>query len=903
MKQLFLKNFRNSLLSIITVLAIVFSIPALSAQVTQAQIEQFKKLSPAQQKSLANAMGFNLPNSDQTLPTSEQQEQVTEFTSKQSDKEINEVEMEDVFLNLGSQTKLKAFGYDIFSNAPSTFNPVSNIAIPESYIIGIGDQITLQIFGKENNQFLLDVTREGQVIIPNLGPFQVAGLSFNEMKRYLVSQIKERIIGVDAVLSLSQLKSIRVFVLGDAYKPGPYNISSLSSITHALFSAGGVSEIGSLRNIQLKRSGKLIQTFDMYDLLIKGDSSKDVLLQSGDVVFVETKGKTVSVAGKVRRPAIYELSDTENITNVLSMAGGLLPDAYKESVVIERFDDASRTVLNVDLTNPKEAKEQIYNGDYISVMEKSQNYSDAITVVGAVTRPGKYQWKQGIRVSDVITSLDSSLLSYADLTYSLIVREINMAKHIEVHHFSLSNAIKNKDSKDNILLTERDKIIVFSSVEKISNDLQTLDELALTEKDLFNEEKQKAKEKYAEIEFWKKYDGKSQYLNFELENESKEEQLSSSENFEFDLLSDSDNSQQAVFSRERLLKTINQQLIRQGAAGKPVMLVDVDGQVKFPGTYPLTVNARLSDVIIAAGGITESAFLSKADLTRNDVSQLMAKKENIQVNLAEALNNPISEDNLLIQSKDRIHIHQIPAWSKNHVVELKGEFVFPGKYTIQRGETLSDIINRAGGFTEYANLDGSLFTRVKLKQLERNNMIKLADNLKVELASKALSESSSLAYSQTQTLLNDLNKLEPVGRLVVDIKKILYSNDYDVLLESGDVLHIPSKKNSVNVIGQVQVTSSHIFEKNLTVEDYIANSGGVKKRADLERVYIIAANGSIKKVETNSWFSASGSYQIAPGDTVVVPLDSDYSSNITLWTVATDIIYKSAVALAAVNGL
>ena len=183
--------------------------------------------------------------------------------------------------------KIQPFGYDVFANAPSTFSPTSDIAIPESYILGLGDRISIQVFGKENMELELDINREGDVVFPSHGPFSVAGLSFGEMKKLLSAKIKEKIIGVDVVIGMASLRSMRVFVLGDAYKPGPYTLSSLSSITHALFAAGGISDIGSLRNIQLRRSGKLVTKLDLYDLLIRGDSTNDLLLQSGDVVFIQ----------------------------------------------------------------------------------------------------------------------------------------------------------------------------------------------------------------------------------------------------------------------------------------------------------------------------------------------------------------------------------------------------------------------------------------------------------------------------------------------------------------------------------------------------------------------------------------------------------------------------------------
>jgi polysaccharide export outer membrane protein len=359
----------------------------------------------------------------------------------------------------------------------------------------------------------------------------------------------------------------------------------------------------------------------------------------------------------------------------------------------------------------------------------------------------------------------------------------------------------------------------------------------------------------------------------------------------------------SLFSRQRLLLPIIKKLKNQGGSGQAIQLIEIDGAVKFPGIYPLARNGRIDDLIAAAGGLNESAYLTRAELTRNQVRSQLVSKRSLSVNLAAALQGE-KNDNILLQSKDRLNIHQIPAWSENHVVELRGEFVFPGKYTIRRGENLSDLIAKAGGFTRFAHQEGSVFTRIKLQELELQNLIKLSGDLRIEMASKSLSDSNySQSYTEVQAMLDDLTKLQPVGRLVLNLPKVVKDNDYDILLEGGDVLYVPTIKNSVNVIGQVQVTSSHIYDKNLTATDYLAQSGGSKKRADEERVYIIAANGSIKLMRNSNWFASNAGDDMKPGDTVVVPLNSEYMNNLTLWTSATTIMYNTAVAIAAISGI
>lgn len=891
--------------------------PTFAAQVSQAQIEQFQKLPPAQQQALAKSMGVDLSKVTGQLSTSnnstDQLEQNdnplnyprgTQFDSLGNP--VYEKEQEEDEDDFEEVKELEPFGYDIFANAPQTFAPTMDIAIPSDYMVAPGDRISVQIFGKEVNELELEVNREGQVVFPKHGPFTVSGLSFREMKQLLSAKIKEKIIGVDVVIGIASLRSMRVFVLGDAYKPGQYTLSSLSSITHAIFAAGGISDIGSLRNIQLKRSGKTIKTLDLYDLLIHGDSSGDALLQSGDVVFIASVGKTVSIDGEVRRPAIYELTEGDDFSDVTIMAGGLLPSAYAKSTIVERYNQNNlRSVINLDFTNLEQMSRKVHGGDDIRVMKTADMFSESVTLIGAITRPGKYQWKKSQKITDLLPEVNSHLLESADLNYSLVIRETDISRHIEVLQFSLAKAISSPTSDDNIQLNANDKVLIFSQVEKLSDNNIGLDSLAYTQEELFIKEQKLAKKKFKNKQFWIEYG-----------DQKKLSELDEAENDAADLINQSieqmsggqvkevvDIKDLALFSRQRLLLPIIQKLKRQVASGQLIQLVEVDGAVKYPGVYPLPVKGKVDDLIAAAGGLDESAYLIRADVTRNQLNSRGVTKESHSIDLAAALNGDDNE-NLSLQSKDRLNIHQIPAWSENHVVELRGEFVFPGKYTIRRGENLSDLIEKAGGFTRFAHKEGSVFTRIKLKELEQQNLIKLAGDLRIEMASKSLSDKNfSQSYAEVQKMLQDLTKLQPIGRLVLNLPEVVKENNYDVLLENGDVLYVPTMKNSVNVIGQVQVSSSHIYDSKLNAEDYLAQSGGSKKRADENRIYIISANGRIKLMQSGNWFSSDENNAVKPGDTVVVPLDTEYMDNISLWTSATTIMYNTAVAVAAISGI
>ena len=255
-------------------------------------------------------------------------------------KSTNQSETQDASEERIVDQKLKQFGYDLFAGSPTTFAPATDIPIPVDYVIGTGDQLRIQFFGKESSSYDLYVSREGMLQIPELGPLSVAGLSFSELKAEISRRVADQMIGVEAFVTLGELRSIRIFALGDVNRPGAYTVSSLSTMINALFVSGGIRPIGSLRNIQLKRAGQIVTTFDLYDLLLRGDTSSDTSLQPGDVIFVPPVGELVGIAGEVKRPAIYELEGEETLETLIEMAGGFTAQAYPSLSQMERISDS-----------------------------------------------------------------------------------------------------------------------------------------------------------------------------------------------------------------------------------------------------------------------------------------------------------------------------------------------------------------------------------------------------------------------------------------------------------------------------------------------------------------------------------------------------------------------------------
>jgi len=323
---------------------------------TAEQMTMFQQLTPAQRSALLDAL---LDTSELgvdeaiTFPDLVEPLVLEEFVEAEEEAELElEVDVTGRLLSFFERKiELKPFGYGLFAGTPTTFAPATDIPVPPEYKIGPGDTVDVQLFGKENRQYSLVVNRDGTIYFPEIGPINVIGLGFQELKQQLLDRISDGLIGTSAAISMGALRSIRVFILGDARRPGTYTVSGLSHMTNALYLSGGISDIGSLRNIQLKRNGQLIQTLDLYDLLLKGDTSSDIRLQSGDVIFIPPVGPQVGVGGFVKRPAIYELRNEKTASELIQLAGGFTSDAFPGGARVERItENWERAFLSINLS-------------------------------------------------------------------------------------------------------------------------------------------------------------------------------------------------------------------------------------------------------------------------------------------------------------------------------------------------------------------------------------------------------------------------------------------------------------------------------------------------------------------------------------------------------------------------
>lgn len=861
--------------------------PAIAVTPSPAMMEQFKQLPRAEQERLAKQYGYDLSAMERSSGRSQLQTSQPEVL--QPEWQINSQMQSEkkAVINDIDPNKPKRFGLDLFNANVATFAQVNNMPVPDSYILGPDDTLLLQLFGKENNRYDLVVSRDGVVNLPDVGPVKVAGLRFNIASELLVSRIQESKIGVNAAVSMGQLRTINIFIAGEAKRPGSYTVSALTSVTQALFIAGGVSDIGSLRDIKVNRAGKTVSSFDLYSLLLRGDSRGDIHLQHGDVVFVAPVKAIAEVKGEVQRPALYEVVESNTLADLLQMAGGTKPGSYPRSAVLERFNQNNlRDLQNLDLTSAKAQKLVVKGGDVLTIAATSPRVEQAIKIIGSAVRPGQYAWQQGIKVSGLLTSLWSDLHMETDLDYALIAREINNAGDLEILQFNLGNAITHPGSIDDLTLHARDTVIILPYGYSVHQRDMLYTEL----------KKQTRKSTVApEADILKQTDfgfvtsEQEQQIQFHLDN------LVSNLYNKTDLLNLS-----AYLTRTELLQPLISKLNQQARHNQQPRLVTITGNVKVPGTYPLANNAVLSDLIAAASGLKQSAFTGRAELTRAVFSNVTSSVEaqHTAINLNDVFNG---QHNPILQPRDNLNIFETPDWDIERSITLQGEVRFPGVYTIQPTETLADVIQRAGGLTEHAFIKGAVYTREAIKQKEAAQMKKLSEQLRADVAGRALSTQGTLTSpADAALMLQELEKIQPVGRLVIDLENVISGNPlYNERVQNGDLLYIPRINNTISILGEVQHASSHRYDPKLSVEDYLKLAGNFRKRADEERTYVIRADGSVM-IPQNRWFSVSAN-RLQPGDTIVVPLDTEYKDNITLWAQITQIFYQSAVAIAALN--
>lgn len=653
--------------------------------------------------------------------------------------------------------EIRPFGYNLFAGVPSTYAPATDIPVSSDYIVGPGDTIVIQLYGQRNDRYELAVSREGLVQFPEVGPLNVSGLSFENVRELIQNTVETSLIGQEVSVSMGTLRSIQIFVLGESYRPGLYTVSSLATMTNALFNSGGVSDLGSLRNIQLFRNGEVVTQLDLYDLLLNGDTSNDVRLQPNDVIFINTVGQTVQISGEIRRPNIFEIEGGETIQQLLELAGGLMPTSYPLLAHIERINAlGQRVILDINLSEDSNLQTPLQDGDSLYIEPVLDEIRTGVELLGHLERPGNFEWRDGIRISDILRFED--LKADPDLDYALVIREILPSRNIEVYQLNLADALNEPGSSSDLSLQPRDRLLIFGE--------DTL-ESRLDRRLLLHPIIQKLKNQSSSgtqrrvVTILGEVDSPGEYPL--VENMTTQDLiLAGGDSIESaDLgqaeLNVSQNRPEVGMVIQNLQLDLTNQLDLNSALGprdvltvrrlpnwSEVETITLTGEIRSPGTYVIARDEKLSDVIARAGGLTEyadpkAAIFLREELRRNEqlllddfndrlrrdlLNQSLARPggqiQQTQVNmevmdalladiesavptgrlvidLPAILGGNLTQDPIL-RDGDSLAIPRT-----RQEIGVVGEVQLPTSHLFTAGNDVFDYINRSGGFTRNAD--------------------------------------------------------------------------------------------------------------------------------------------------------------------------------------------------------
>jgi len=692
---------------------------------------------------------------------------------------------------------LQVFGESIFNYFPTTFAPANSIPAAPNYVIGPGDEIRLQIWGQVNDRVSYTVDRSGDITISRVGPVHVAGLQFSQLRDFLRTQIARIYRNFDLNVNLGSLRSIEVLVVGQVRVPGTFTISSLSTVLNAVFASGGPLPQGSLRDIQLKRAGETILHFDLYDLLLHGDKTKDVTLLPGDVIFVPPVGRQVAVLGSVNTPAIYEIRDEKTFQQVLDLAGGLTNTASGAQVHVDRIDGhAQRGALEVNLNT--NATGSVQDGDIITILSVSDRFRNAVTLRGNVADPGRYAWHEGMRISDLIPSKD------ALVTRDYYQRMMSLGQSVPAY------------------LGPQESSNTPSGASGASN-----------------------------------------------------------------------STNPASTNGAAAPGVISSEPTRSNAAAPPPTTTTTGGGATSVGsalTFSSPNFPAKTDVVLGGPDID----WNYAVIQRQNAPDLTTTL--IPFNLAKAIQQKDPSQDLQLLPGDVVTIFstadiRVPSEQQTKFVKLEGEFSAAGVYSVLPGETLRQLIRRAGGLTPNADLFASDFSRESVRRLQRQRLLEFADQLDTQIA---ISTSAAAATAVTpqdaqaaqasaqgaRTVVARLREAQPNGRIVLQLKPDSSGMDAipDIPLQDGDQFIVPLTPATVSVEGQVYNANSFLYEKGSRVKDYLRRAGGPDRSGDRKREFVLRADGSVVSRQytgpAHKSIFARGDFEdvvLYPGDTIVVP--------------------------------
>lgn len=654
----------------------------------------------------------------------------------------------------------KIFGLEIFNNGVLSFEPNLKIATPVGYIIGPDDEIVINIYGYQEAKYNLKVSPEGDINIPYAGEMYVAGLTIEQAAAKIKSKlsisgysnIKSGLTKVS--ISVSRIRSIKVTVLGEVRKPGTYTLPSLATAFNALYLSGGPNDIGSMRNIQIVRNGKVIDVLDIYDFLVKGDQRNNINLRDQDIIRIPAYSVRVSIEGEVKRTGLYEIKKGETLQNLFDFAGGFSDSAYTASITGYKIADTESKII--DIAKSEYSKYFPTRSESFLVKKIVGRYTNRVTINGAVYLPGDYELSTGMSIKQLVEKA-RGLREDAYSTRGLITRR---KADLTPEYISFMPADVMQNNSSGIVLKAND-VITISVVGEL----------------------------------------------------------------------------------------------------KDKATVTIFGEVRDPGSFEYFDNLSLKDLILLAGGFSDAAIPQKIEVARrirNNNFDSMNMEVSKVFDITTVNDLDVYGGDLKLEPYDAIVVRRNPSFQAQVSIRVEGEVAFPGPYVLKtKNERISDVLKRAGGLTRQAFIEGGYLTRVNrsavTNEINSKKIIKIQETLK------------DTSNNTEEEIFSNLDQI------AIDLKEILQmpGSINDLILEEGDIITITKEKMDVRISGQVLFPTRVVYDKNMTMEDYLGRAGGITDNAQKRKIYVLYPNGNAAKTSTFLFFKKFP--KITPGSEVIIP--------------------------------
>jgi len=744
------------------------------------------------------------------------------------------------FVEAATGRQLQPFGARFFNEAADSFSPVDNVPVSADYMVGPGDQLLIRAWGSIDVDYRATVDRSGQISLPKVGTFTVAGTKASNLESHLRAQIGRLFTNFNLNVTLGQLRGVKVFVVGPARVPGVYTLASQSTMLSAVVAAGGPSANGSMRKVSLRRDGRTVAEIDIYDFLVQGDKSKDVQLAAGDVIVFQPAGPRVAVTGTIDSPAIYELkSEKEPVADVLRYAGDSPVLVNPNRVQVERIDTAragaARFVEQFKL-DAAGLQKPLQDGDVLTLLPISPAFSNAVTLRGAVAQPLRYAHTPGMRIRDLIPDREALISPDFYRRKNLLVQVIDedeMGRPLNRN---------NRDRQD-----RQDRSDRYDRTNNTSR----------------NDADSRNGQRNGAMVYGAPTDNLDARDAQRLGNQPYDRDGMSSSNTGDNMRSP--NGSQRYDRDDR----------------------DEDSE---RSRYSTNTRQRIPPPLFDAVNWDYAVIerLNKADLTT----------QVIPFNLGKAVLHGDDTNNLELQAGDVVTVYsqkdlRVPVSRQTRLVSVLGEVGAPGTYQLEPGETLPQLITRAGGLTPQAYVYGLEFSREETRQRQRENLqaaiVRLEALSSVQAARDAANRSdlatagqAAVSSAATQAQIGRLRRMEPNGRIALELQPNVASLTElpEVPLEHLDQIVVPTKPAFVTVAGAVVNNNAFLWKPGKTVGDYIG-SAGLDDAAEVSNMFVLRADGTVTHANDNRGFFGGNkleSVPLNPGDAVVVPNKLDYET-------------------------